>query len=72
MNNTQVQIWDVLLPEEAKENTDWLYLKGAETNLYTFRYWLFSESIQICFRALYVHNYQNSYVSCVKITPIQI
>ena len=27
-------------------------LKGAETNLYTFRYWLLSESIQICFRTL--------------------
>ena len=27
-------------------------IKGAEANLYTFRYWLFSESIQICFRTL--------------------
>ena len=27
--------------------------KGAETNLYTFRYWLFSESLQICFCILY-------------------
>ena len=28
-------------------------IKGAEANLYTFRYCLFSESIQICFRTLY-------------------
>ena len=28
-------------------------LKGAETNLYTFRYWLFSEIKQNCFRTLY-------------------
>ena len=28
-------------------------VKGAETNLYTFRYLLVSESIQICFRTLY-------------------
>ena len=27
-------------------------IKGAETNLYTFKYLLFSESIQICFRTL--------------------
>ena len=30
-------------------------IKGAEANLYTFRYWLFSESIQICFRTLYTN-----------------
>jgi len=29
-------------------------LKGAEANLYTFKYLLFSESIQICFRTLYM------------------
>ena len=29
-------------------------VKGAETNLYTFSYWLFSESIQLCFRTLYL------------------
>ena len=37
-------------------------LKGAETNLYTFRYWLFSKSIQICFRTLYL-NIKFSHVS---------
>ena len=30
-----------------------LFVKGAETNLYTFRYWLFSESIHIYFCTLY-------------------
>ena len=33
-------------------------LKGAETNLYAFRSWLFSGRIQICFRALYVFKFQ--------------
>ena len=34
---------------------DVLLLKGAETNLYTYRFWLFSESLQICFRTLYFY-----------------
>ena len=29
------------------------FIKGCETNLYTFIYWIFSECLQICFRTLY-------------------
>ena len=31
-------------------------LKGAETNLYTFRFWLVYKRLQICFRSLYLFN----------------
>ena len=44
-------------------------LKGAETNLYTFKYWLFSESIQICFRTLYSYFQPGSYGVRVFNTP---
>ena len=42
---------------------DKIVIKGAETNLYTFRYWLLFESIQICFRTLYFTFQENQFQS---------
>ena len=31
--HSQVQIWDVLLPEQAKEDMDWLYLLSSRNSV---------------------------------------